>query len=77
MRVMQRSSQPPPRAVEPSEGEVIACGQTSAMAVIDKFVDAEKASNPGLPRDVILQMAMHGSNCVCRVAQYILSKEQK
>ena len=67
----------PEPVAEPSEGELVACGQTAAMSVIDKYVDAEKASNPGLPREVIHQMTMHGSNCVCRVAQYILSKEQK
>jgi hypothetical protein len=63
--------------VEPSEGEVIACGQTAAMIVINKHVDAEKASNPGLPREVILQMAMHNSGCVCKVAHHILSKKEQ
>jgi hypothetical protein len=63
--------------IEPDEGELISCGQTSAMALIERHVDAEKASNPGIPREVLLQMTMRGSNCVCRVAQYILSKEQK
>jgi len=66
----------PQPVIAPSEEEVIACGQTAAMAVISKHVDAEKASNPGLPREVILQMTLHGSNCVCRVAQYILAKEK-
>jgi hypothetical protein len=65
------------KAAAPSEGELISCGQTAAMAVINKYVDAEKASNPGLPREVILQMAMHNSGCFCKVAHFILGKEQK
>jgi hypothetical protein len=64
-------------AVAPSEGELIGCGQTAAMAVINKFVDAEKASNPSLPREMLLQMAMHNQGCVCKVAHFILAKEQK
>ena len=64
-------------AIAPSEEETICAGITAAQAVIDRMVDAEKASNPGLPREVIHQMTMHGSTCICRVAQYILSKEQK
>ena len=52
-------------AVAPSEGELISCGQTAAMAVINKFVDAEKGHNPSLPREMLLQMAMHISGmCV-------------
>jgi hypothetical protein len=73
MRIMQRSSKqttiaPREPAVEPDAGELIACGQTAAMAVINKFVDAEKASNPSLPREMLLQMAMHNQGCVCKVA---------
>jgi hypothetical protein len=41
------------------------------------MVDAEKASNPGLPRDVIHQMVTRHSNCVCRVANYLLEQERK
>ena len=66
-------------AVAPSDGEVIACGQTAAQAVINRHVDAEKASQSGsgIPREVLLQMTMAGSNCVCKVAQHILAKEHK
>jgi hypothetical protein len=66
-------------AVAPSDGELIGCGQTAAQAVINRHVDAMKASQAGagLPRDALLQMTMAGSHCVCRVAQHLLSKEQQ
>jgi hypothetical protein len=64
-------------AVAPSEEETICAGITAAQAVIDRMVDAEKASNPGLPRDVIHQMVTRHSNCVCRVANYLLEQERK
>jgi hypothetical protein len=63
--------------VEPSESEVIGCGQTAAQAVIDRHVKADKASHPGLPEQTIRVMTMHGSSCLCAVAQYLLSKENK
>jgi hypothetical protein len=66
-------------AVEPSESEIIGCGQTAAQAVIKRHVDALKASSDGssLPRESLLQMTMGGSSCVCKVAQHLLSKENK
>jgi hypothetical protein len=66
-------------AVAPSDGELISCGQTAAQGVIDRHVEALKASHDGagIPRETLLQMTMAGSHCVCRVAQYILSKERK
>jgi hypothetical protein len=65
--------------VEPSESEVIGCGQTAAQAVIKRHVDALKASSAGsgLPRESLLQMTMQGSSCVCAVAHHLLSKENK
>jgi hypothetical protein len=40
-------------------------------------VDAEKASNPGVPRESIRQMVTRNNDCVCRVANYLLEKERK
>jgi hypothetical protein len=63
--------------VAPSDEELINCGMVAAQAIIDRIVDAEKASNPGLPREVIHQMVTRHSNCVCRVANYLLEQERK
>ena len=65
------------KAIEPSDGEVISCGMTAAQAVIDRHVKAEKANYPDLPEPSIRMMTMRGANCVCAVAQYLLSRENK
>jgi hypothetical protein len=63
--------------IAPSEEETICEGMTAAQAVIDRVVDAEKASNPSLPREVIRGTVTRHSNCVCRVASYLIEQERK
>jgi hypothetical protein len=63
-------------AVDPSSEEQINCGMVAAQAIIDRIVDAEKASNPGVPRESIRQMVTRHNDCVCRVANYLLEKER-
>jgi hypothetical protein len=65
------------KAIEPSAEETICAGMTAAQAIIDRVVDAEKLSNPGLPREVIRGLVTKHNSCVCRVAQYLLEKERK
>ena len=81
MRVMQRSSQPQtiaPRAVAPSEEEIILAGLSAAQAVIERMTDQLKASQSGAsqPREVLRQMLTKGSNCYCRCAGYLLEQER-
>ena len=66
-----------PPTIAPSEAEQIACAQTAAQAVIERHVDAQKTSYPGLPRQSIYQMVTHGNSCVCRVAQHLLKDEKQ
>jgi hypothetical protein len=65
-------------AVEPSSEELINCGMVAAQAIIDRIVDAEKASQSGagIPRESIRQMVMKGSTCWCRIANHLLEKER-
>jgi hypothetical protein len=65
--------------VEPSESEQMECGILAAQAIIDRHVNALKASRDGsgIPRESLLQMTMSGSHCVCAVARHLSSKEQK
>jgi hypothetical protein len=63
------------QAPKQTPGAAIACAQAAAQAVIDRHVDAEKVSNPGVPRESILQMTMAKAQCPCRVAQLLLEKE--
>jgi hypothetical protein len=67
------------QAIAPSDEETIAAGVTAAQSVIDRHVDALKASRDGAstPREVLRQMTMKGSGCVCRVANYLLELERK
>ena len=64
-------------AVEPSDVELICCGQNAAQKIIDRKVKEEKANHPSLPEASLRQMTMQGSACVCKVAHSILAKEQK
>ena len=67
------------RAIAPSEEEQICAGMSVAAAVIDRMTDALKASQSGAsqPREVLRQMLTKGSNCSCRVANYLLEQERK
>jgi hypothetical protein len=53
---------------------------SAAQAVINRHVDAMKASRDGagIPREAHLQSVMAGSNgCYCMAAQHLLAKERK
>jgi hypothetical protein len=65
--------------IQPSDGEIIGCGQTAAQAVINRHVDALKASRDGsgIPRESLLQMTMAGTSCVCAVAHHLLAKQKQ
>jgi hypothetical protein len=67
------------QAIAASDEETIAAGCNAAQAVIARHVDALKASRDGAstPREVLRQMTMAGSSCVCRIAGHILEKERQ
>ena len=63
--------------IAPAPEEQVAAGMTVAMGIIEAEVDRQKASNPGLPRQVIHGMVTHHNPCPCRIALHLLEQERK
>ena len=65
--------------VEPSAGELIGCGMTTAQAVIERRVQQIKAGQDGssLPIGSIRQMVTGNGSCVCKIAQRLLDEERR
>jgi hypothetical protein len=65
--------------IAPSDEETIAAGCNAAQGVIARHVDQLKASRDGAstPKEVLRQMTMAGSSCVCRIAGHLLEKERQ